>query len=227
MFSLKLWHQQPALWQSSKMKMYQMWKTLAWCLNRNKYFKCKKPSMISSLSASVVLSSANTKSSALKINIMVSFAWQRLLWMLNVTKQRLVLFQWLSYLQIQSTYPVNSFSSFCCSFKAMNPARDSTLSFSFANSLQTIFVKRKYFNGFVETIPNVGPPISLPDLLSHCGVLSLSLRLKFWQIVVFALNLNGTNWCGISFQTLARHFFNIHLHSWSCTTGGPFSFTAN
>ena len=168
--------------------------------------------MISSLSASVVLSSANTKSSALKINIMVSFAWQRLLWMLNVTKQRWVLFQWLSYLQIQSTYPVNSFSSFCCSFKAMKPARDSTLSFSFANSLQTIFVKRKYFNGFVETIPNVGPPISLPDLLSHCGVLYLSLRLKFWQIVVFALNLNGTNWCGISFQTVARHFLNIQVH---------------
>ena len=44
-------------------------------------------------------------------------------------------------LQIHSTYPVSSFSSFCCSFKAMKPARDSTLSFSFANSLQTIFVK--------------------------------------------------------------------------------------
>ena len=63
-----------------------------------------QPSIISSLSDSVVLSSARTRSSAL---------------------------------QIHSTYPVNSFSSLCCSFSAMNPALDSTLSFSLANSLKT------------------------------------------------------------------------------------------
>ena len=38
-------------------------------------------------------------------------------------------------LQIQSTYPVSSRSSRCDSLSAMKPARDSTLSFSFANSL--------------------------------------------------------------------------------------------
>ena len=39
-------------------------------------------------------------------------------------------------LQIQSTYPVNSFSKRWDSFNAMKPALDSTLSFSLANSLQ-------------------------------------------------------------------------------------------
>ena len=38
-------------------------------------------------------------------------------------------------LQIQFMYPFISFSSFCSSFKRRKPARDSTLSFSFANSL--------------------------------------------------------------------------------------------
>ena len=38
-------------------------------------------------------------------------------------------------LQIQFMYPFISFSSFCSSFKSRKPARDSTLSFSFANSL--------------------------------------------------------------------------------------------
>ena len=38
-------------------------------------------------------------------------------------------------LQIQFMYPFISFSSFCSSFKSRKPALDSTLSFSFANSL--------------------------------------------------------------------------------------------
>ena len=38
-------------------------------------------------------------------------------------------------LQIQFMYPFISFSSFCSSFRSRKPARDSTLSFSFANSL--------------------------------------------------------------------------------------------
>ena len=45
-------------------------------------------------------------------------------------------------LQIQFMQPFISFSSFCSSFRRRNPARDSTLSFSFANSL---CVKRQLF----------------------------------------------------------------------------------
>ena len=46
-----------------------------------------------------------------------------------------IIYIYLPALQIQSTYPVSSRSSRCDSFSAMKPARDSTLSFSFANSL--------------------------------------------------------------------------------------------
>ena len=46
-----------------------------------------------------------------------------------------IIYIYLPALQIQSTYPVSSRSSLCDSLSAMKPARDSTLSFSFANSL--------------------------------------------------------------------------------------------
>ena len=46
-----------------------------------------------------------------------------------------IIYIYLPALQIQSTYPVSSRSSRCDSLSAMKPARDSTLSFSFANSL--------------------------------------------------------------------------------------------
>ena len=133
-----------------------------------KCFKCKTPSMMSSLSASVVLSSAKTKSSALQMTIVnmvivvnklssYNFPPTQTTCLCLCSKGRyncnykiyaiLPPLAWRNwqflclYLQIQSTYPVSSFSSFCCSFKAMKPARDSTLSFSFANSLR-VFVMR-------------------------------------------------------------------------------------
>ena len=49
-------------------------------------------------------------------------------------------------LQIQFMYPFISFSSFCSSFKSRKPALDSTLSFSFANSLyrKQLFVHQAF-----------------------------------------------------------------------------------
>ena len=62
--------------------------------------------------------------------------------------------------------------------------------------------------------------ISFSKLLHRRGILFSNLWSKFWGIVAFVVNLNGTNWCGISFQTVARHFLNIQVHSWSFTEVG-------
>ena len=56
-----------------------------------------------------------------------------------------IIYIYLPALQIQSTYPVSSRSSLCDSFSAMKPARDSTLSFSFANSLHRRMTSSVYF----------------------------------------------------------------------------------
>ena len=128
----------------------------------------------------------------------------------------------------------------------MKPARDSTLSFSFANSLDSNAQWQKLFpswqpvqfffsvvshrsflgqKGLIMRICLLNIPFLHPFrgknywLLTRVSpeiliVTNLLHRLSMIVAVVLNRKLNDTNWCGISFQTLARHFSTDN-----CTTG--------
>ena len=79
-----------------------------------------------------------------------------------------IIYIYLPALQIQSTYPVSSRSSRCDSLSAMKPARDSTLSFSFANSLhrrRSSSVLWICLIGFSVVVSPLPPPLHCFDCI--------------------------------------------------------------